>query len=81
MSKIINWLANIPHDKLLHSFYGVVIYTITSLVNPIFGFCVVSLVAIGKEVYDEIDYGGFDPLDILYTVCLPILLFIKDCIK
>lgn len=81
MEKVLIWLSRIPHDKLLHSFYGVVIYTITSLVNPIFGLCVVSLVAIGKEVYDEIDYGGFDPLDILYTVGLPILLFIKDCIK
>ena len=79
MSKVLNYLASIPHDKLLHSFYGTVIYLLGALINPLFGIICVVLVAIAKEVYDEIKYGGFDWVDIVATVAIPVALFLKEC--
>ena len=79
MSKVLNYLASIPHDKLLHSFYGVLIYVVASLVNPIFGIIAVVVIAVAKEAYDEIRYGGFDWKDIIATVAVPMVLFLKEC--
>lgn len=83
MSKIINWLANIQNDKLLHSFYGTLIYAISiSFSDPLFSICLVLFIATSKEIYDEYEYGGFDYKDIIATVFIPLLFFIKDyCFK
>lgn len=70
-------LADIPKDKLLHSFYGTLIYAVLSLVNPAFALCSVIITAIAKEIYDEVSYGGFDFKDIIATVAIPSLLFIN----
>ena len=78
MHKILRYLASIPHDKLLHSFYGILIYVVASLVNPMFGILAVIVAAVAKELYDEFIYGGFDWKDIIATVGIPLLLFIKD---
>ena len=72
-------MADIPKDKLLHSFYGVLIYLVAALVNPMFGILAVIVIAIAKEVYDEIKYGGFDWVDIVATVAIPMALFLKEC--
>lgn len=80
MEKILEVMKNIPNDKLLHSFYGVLIYLIVSCVNPYAAIGIVIIVAIGKEVYDEYKYKGFDWKDIVATVLLPIGLFISDII-
>ena len=74
----LNKLANIPHDKLLHSFYGVLIYLVAALVSPMFGIIAVVVIAVAKEVYDEIKYGGFDWKDIVATMLIPTLIYIKD---
>lgn len=71
-------MAKIPHDKLLHSFYGTCIYLLCSFINPLFGIISVIIVAIAKEVYDEIVYSGFDWKDIIATVFIPMLLFTKE---
>ena len=71
-------LALIPNDKLLHSFYGTCIYLLCSFINPLFGIISVIIVAIAKEVYDEIVYSGFDWKDIIATIAIPMLLFIKE---
>lgn len=71
-------LALIPNDKLLHSFYGTVIYLLLSLFSPIVAILTVIFVAIAKEVYDEIVYGGFDWKDIIATILIPMLLFAKE---
>ena len=71
-------LALIPNDKLLHSFYGTCIYILLSFVNPLFGIIFVIIVAIAKEIYDEIVYGGFNWKDIIATIAIPMLLFIKE---
>lgn len=78
MDKIFQKLALIPNDKLLHSFYGTCIYLLCSFINPLFGIIFVIIVAITKEVYDEIVYGGFDWKDIIATIVIPMLLFIKE---
>ena len=72
-------MGDIPKDKLLHNFYGVLIYLVAALVNPMFGILAVIVIAITKEVYDEIKYGGFDWVDIVATVAIPVALFLKEC--
>ena len=72
-------MVAIPKDKLLHSFYGVLIYLVAALVSPLFGIIAVVVIAIAKEVYDEIKYGGFDLVDIVATVAIPMALFLKEC--
>lgn len=71
-------LALIPNDKLLHSFYGTVIYLLLSLFSPIVAILAVVFVAIAKEVYDEVKYKSFDIIDIIATILIPILLFAKE---
>jgi hypothetical protein len=71
-------MAKIPHDKLLHSFYGTCIYILFSFINPLFAVLSVIIVAIAKEIYDEIIYSGFDWKDIIATIAIPMLLFIKE---
>ena len=79
MGKLIQLIADIPKDKLLHNFYGVLIYLVAALVSPVFGVIAVVVIAIAKEVSDEIRYGGFDWKDIIATVAVPMVLFLKEC--
>lgn len=72
-------MADIPKDKLLHNFYGVLIYLVAALVSPVFGIIAVVVIAVAKEAYDEIRYGGFDWKDIIATVAVPMVLFLKEC--
>ena len=78
MDKIFKKLAQISHDKLLHSFYGTLIYVGVSLVDWVIALATVVVVAIAKEVWDEMRYGGFSVTDIVFTVAIPVLLFIKE---
>ena len=78
MSKVLNYLASIPNDKLLHIFYGVLIYLVAALISPVFGVIAVVVIAVSKEVYDEIKYGGFDWVDIVATVGIPTVLFLRE---
>ena len=66
-------MSKIPHDKLLHSFYGMVVYILGCIVDPMIGLWLVFIAAIGKEV---VDYPRFDWVDILATVTLPICAFV-----
>lgn len=71
LKNIVSKLASIPTDKLLHFIAGILIAAFVALVIPTGRlWCVVPVVvaAFGKEVYDEIDYGGFDWVDLCYTV-------------
>lgn len=78
MDKVIDWMSRIPKDKLLHSFYGVLIYISMSLINLELALWAVVIIAIVKEFYDEYMYGGFDYVDILYTVAIPCILYLKE---
>ena len=66
-------MSKIPHDKLLHSFYGMVVYILGCIVDPMIGLWLVFIAAIGKEV---VDYPRFDLVDILATIMLPVCTFI-----
>ena len=78
MSKVLNYLTNIPHDKLLHSFYGTLMYLPISYVDSFIALGIVAVIALSKEILDEKDYGGFDLSDIIATMLIPTLIYIKD---
>ena len=78
MDKVIDWMSRIPKDKLLHSFYGVLIYISMSLINLELALWSVVIIAMFKEFYDEYMYGKFDYVDILYTVAIPYILYLKE---
>lgn len=81
MSKVLNYLASIPYDKLLHSFYGTLIYLPISYVHSSIALGVVGVVAFSKEILDEKDYGGFDFSDIIATMLIPTLIYVIEYIK
>lgn len=73
-------LPLIPEDKANHFVYGFLIYIVSSLlVTPEKAFAIVWLFALGKEIRDEVVYGGFDIFDALVTV-IPgtILLYLEN---
>ena len=81
MSKVLNYLASLPKDKLLHSFYGTLIYLPISYVDSSIALGVVAVVALSKEISDEKDYGGFDLADIIATMLIPTLIYVIEYIK
>ena len=62
-------------DKVLHAKYGAGIGSMATLVsnfasydNPVLiGGLAATLAGLGKEIKDEIDYGGFDGKDLIVT--------------
>lgn len=79
MAEIFKRLAQIPHDKLLHSFYGTLMYSLLVFVStPLLSLILVTCVAVAKEVYDEVTYGGFSPADIGFTVLVPCVLALNS---
>ena len=81
MSKVLNYLVSLPKDKLLHSFYGTLIYLPISYVDSSIALGVVAVVALSKEISDEKDYGGFDLVDIIATMLIPTLIYGIEYIK
>ena len=47
------FLSKIPHDKLLHSFYGTLTYIIISFFSHDVAMLLVTILAVSKEVLDE----------------------------
>ncbi len=76
-----DFLSKIPKDKLLHSFYGTLIYLPISYVDSSIALGVVAVVALSKEILDEKDYGGFDLVDIIATMLIPTLIYGVEYIK
>ena len=57
-----------PHDKKLHTAAGFVIALVGSFLGgPAIGLCFAVIAGLGKELADEIVYGGFDIEDFWYT--------------
>ena len=73
-------LSNIEKDKLLHSFYGTLLFAIVPYSSYI-AFVFVAVVALAKEIYDEYLYQGFCWKNIFYTIFIPIILFLKDILN
>lgn len=78
MDKFIERLSRIPQDKLLHSFYGVLVYSVVAMLDVELAMLAVVLVALTKEVWDEYKYDKFDWMDIAATVGLPLMLFVRE---
>lgn len=78
MDKLIETLSRIPQDKLLHSFYGVLVYSVVAILDVGLAMWAVVVVALTKEVWDEYKYSRFDWIDIVATVALPLALFISE---
>ena len=55
------------YDKKLHLLAGLGIAIIFGWHNPLIGLATGFLAGIGKELYDEYDYGGFDKYDMFAT--------------
>jgi hypothetical protein len=65
----------IPLDKANHFIYGFVIFIISQcFLNDLYSIGIVFLVALGKEIKDQIDYKGFDYKDIIATITPSIIL-------
>lgn len=72
-------MNSIPKDKLLHSFYGTLIYSTTSMIDPSIAIATVIIIAISKEIYDNLSNKGTPELmDIVATIAIPLILFIGD---
>ena len=71
-NKLQKFLQQVPHDKLLHFFYGSLLaFLFTIIFNTFVSFILVSLIAGTKEIFD----GSYSFTDVLVTV-LPALLIL-----
>ncbi len=72
--------TNIPLDKLLHLFYGIVAYTVLIYVTkPIIAISMVVLVSLAKEVVDyTTGNGNVEMADVVFTLLVPSLLYIRE---
>lgn len=72
-------LPLIPQDKANHAIYGFVIFVLSNIfLNEYYSLGIVCLFAIGKEVYDQYDYGGFDIVDAISTIIPALILTLKQ---
>lgn len=72
-------LPLIPQDKANHAIYGFVIFVLSNIfLNEYYSLVIVCLFAIGKEVYDQYDYGGFDIVDAISTIIPALILTLKQ---
>jgi hypothetical protein len=65
------WICNIPADKALHLIAGMLVVAFVATIFP----CVANwaivftiIVGTGKEIRDEVVYGGFDWKDLVVTI-------------
>lgn len=68
----------LPQDKANHMAYGLLIYTILALWNPIIGISIVLILAISKEVLDKFTGGTVDKWDLIVTIISPIILYMAE---
>ena len=66
---MLNKLSNIPHDKLLHFYYGSLVALVSTLaIGALWSVPIVLTVAVGKEVYDHFYGGTVEAWDVIWTV-------------
>ena len=61
-----NPFKNIAYDKKLHLAAGFII-SLSSAFIGVFGLLAALMAGVAKEIYDYIDYGKYDPLDMEAT--------------
>ena len=75
VKRIIGYLSKIPNDKLLHSFYGTLIFlTALYLWDKDIALMMVIIIALAKEILD-IWLSGFCYKDFVYTIIFPCLIY------
>lgn len=72
MEEIIRKMSLLPKDKLLHSFYGTLLFIIVGYINLELSLLFVFVVAFLREF---LNVSGFSFYDLLATVFLPILIY------
>lgn len=71
MKRTLVKLGSIPSDKMLHFIAGMLITAFVAVIAPRFAPLAVTVAIVAgfaKEIYDEINYGGFDWKDLLATI-------------
>lgn len=81
MEKIIQKLASIRTDRLLHSFYGTLVFALLAFIDADLAMIGVVAIAVGKEVYDRYWGSGFDWIDVVYTVMVPVVLYVGGLVR
>lgn len=76
MEKILNKLANIPHDKLLHFFYGTLMAApLVAFTSPLISLAAIIVIALGKELYDDLSgKGNIEVMDVVFTIAPVIIM-------
>lgn len=76
MHKLFNYLSNVPQDKLLHFFYGTLMATpLVAFTNPLISSAFVMMVAIFKELYDDLSgKGNIEVMDVVFTIAPVIIM-------
>lgn len=75
----LNRLA-IREDLANHAVYGTLLYWAGSWIAPVVGLTIAVVIGVAKEflIDRKMGMGQFDPKDVIWTVLLPVLLFIQD---
>ena len=68
----------IPQDKANHAFYGLLIYSLVAMYNPLVAVLVVLVVGAGKEVLDKYTNGTVDKWDFVATITAPVFLYLME---
>jgi len=68
----------LDHDKVVHSFYGTLLYYAISLFDPLIAIIVVVIVALLTEILDKKGSGNSEGLDFIFTIFFPVLFYIKE---
>lgn len=75
-------LPQIRQDKANHFIYGFLIFIISNFfLQDYLSLLVVVLVGLGKEIYDEYKYGGFDVVDLIYTILPAMIIVVSKLIN
>lgn len=75
IKRILDFLSKIPNDKLLHSFYGTLVFVVSYYIFYIeIALAIVIVVAFVKEVLD-IWLSKFCYKDFIYTIIFPCLIY------
>jgi hypothetical protein len=65
----------IEQDKANHFIYGFFIFVLSNyFINDLYSIGIVFLIALGKEIRDQIVYKGFDYKDLIATMIPSIIL-------
>jgi len=68
----------LPHDKCLHFIVGFVLAILSlHFFSGIVSIIIIFLIALIKEIRDEITHKGFDIVDIIFTI-LPIIIMVLN---